>query len=316
MSNNLDTFFKKYEKALDKTAIKIDKTLDVIATGPQNLLRTYNNIINNIDEAIYERFNKNTNIAKLLRKGSYPWSIIIPKGYKIIFRNRYNKALIFADGVHMVRAKVGGGKSLASFVLAEIYLENTGLGSYFTSPVEKPSVTEDGEWLYVFHRVINTDDYYKDGKKVLDYNTNKYKVIHKDERHLEYNPRLNNRKDYNNKFIPEQKDEILMRHTGFDHIYKYSQYMKLDSQDMDALTYMHDVETVKDIPIKRWLDTGELNYIPVVLKFTTYKLEITFDGGMKRYKVGSCKIPIPFDLLQRFDTHAEKYRNAGLPIDY
>lgn len=216
----------------------------------------------------------------------------------------------------MIRAKVGGGKSLASFVLAEIYLEETGLGSYFTSPVEKPSVTEDGEWLYVFHRVINTDDYYKGGKKVLNYNTDKHKVIHKDERHIEYNPRLNNTSDYKNKFIPEQKDEILMRHEGMEYIYKYSQYMKLDSQDMDALTYMHDVETVKDIPISRWLDTGELNYIPVVLKFTTFVIEITFDGGMKRKKVGSCKIPIPYHLLQRFDTHAERYRNAGLPVDY
>ena len=216
----------------------------------------------------------------------------------------------------MIRAKVGGGKSLASFVLAEIYLQETGLGSYFTSPVEKPSVTADGEWLYVFHRVINTDDYYKDGKKILNFNTDKYKAIHKDERHLEYKPRLNKRHDYNNKFIPVQKDEILMRHEGIEYIYKYSQYMKLVSQDMDALTYMHDVETRKDIPIRRWLDTGELNYIPIKLKFTTYVVEISFDGRMKRKKVGSCKIPIPYDLLQRFDTHAERYRNAGLPVDY
>ena len=216
----------------------------------------------------------------------------------------------------MVRAKVGGGKSLSSFILAEIYLEETGKGSYFTSPVEKPSVTEDGEWLYVFHRVIDTDKYYKGGNKVLNYNTEKYKVMHKDERHLEYNPRNNKSKDYNNKFMVEQQDEILMRHQGFESIYKYSQYMKLDSQDMDALTYMHDVETVKDIPIRRWLDTGELNFIPIALKFTTFKIEIEFDGTMRRKKIGSCKIPIPYQLLQRFDTHAESGRYAGLPVDF
>jgi hypothetical protein len=316
MKNYLEPFFSKCESVIDWIVYQVDEGMDAISKVPNYLLEKYNGVIENIDEQFYDRLNKETSLARLMRFGSLPWSVIIPKGYKYFISNQYGKALLFKDGVHMIRAKVGGGKSLASFILAEIYLEETGLGSYFTSPVEKPSVTEDGEWLYVFHRVINTNDYYKKGHKVQNYNTKKYKTMHKDERHLEYNPRLNNRSDYNDKFIPEQKDEILMRHEGFDHIYKYSQYMKLDSQDMDALTYMHDVETVKDIPIQRWLDTGELNFIPVVLKFTTFQIEIAFDGGMKRKKVGSCKIPVPYELLERFDTHAERYRNAGLPVDY
>jgi hypothetical protein len=37
---------------------------------------------------------------------------------------------------------------------------------------------------------------------------------------------------------------------------------------------------------------------------------------MKRKKVGSCKIQVPYELLQRFDTHAESKRYAGLPVDY
>jgi hypothetical protein len=311
----LKPIYQKMDPFFAFLTLKIDIILNSIFKVPRYLLKLYNNIIDGMDDIIYSRFNKQTSLARLLRFISYPWSLIIPITYKIMFKNRFNKALLFTPGVHMIRAKVGGGKSLASFILAEIYLEDTGRASYFTSPVEKPSISDDG-WLYVYHRVINTDNYYKNGKKILNYNTEKYKVIHKDERHMEYNPRLNNRKDYNDKFIPEQKDEILMRHEGFSHIYKYSQYMKLDSQDMDALTYMHDVETIKDIPIKRWLNSGALNYIPVILKFTTYKIDITFDGGMKRYKVGSCKIPIPFELLKRFDTHAESYRNSGLPIDF
>ncbi len=316
MKDYLDPVFNKCESILDKIVLRVDKGLDVGSQVPKFMLKSFNSFIENIDEQIYDRLGKETRLARLLRFSSLPWSVVIPKGYKYFTSNQYSKDLIFSPGVHMIRAKVGGGKSLTSFILAEIYLEETGLGSYFTSPVEKPSVTEDGEWLYVFHRVINTDDYYKDGKKVLNYNTEKYKIMHKDERHEKYNPRLNKTTNYNNQFIPEQKDEIFMRHQGFKSIYKYSQYMKLDSQDMDALTYMHDVETVKDIPIQRWLDTGELNYIPVVLKFTTYKVEIAFEGSMKRKKVGSCKIPVPYHLLQRFDTHAERGRYAGLPVDY
>lgn len=315
MKDYLKPLFKKTELFIDKIILKIDKLFEIINKLPILYIKFFNNIFDNIFNVINDNFNKNTNIARLLRYISYPWSILIVKLYKLLFFNNF-KALIFTPGVHMIRAKVGGGKSLASFILAEIYLDDTGLGSYFTSPVEKPQITDDGNFLYVYHRVISMDNYYKKGKKVLNYNTDKYKIIHKDERHLEYNPRLNNRKDYNERFIPEQKDEILMRHEGFTHIYKYSQYMKLDSQDMDALTYMHDVETVKDIPIKRWLDTGALNYIPVILKFTTYKIDINFDGSMKRYKVGSSKIRIPFELLKRFNTYAESYRNAGLPVDF
>lgn len=316
MKNYVELGFRKYETIMDEIIHRADTVLDVFSNVPNFLLNQYNSIIKNIDDQVYDYLGRETRLGRLMRYGSYPWSILIPKGYKYFISNQYGKALIFTPGVHMIRAKVGGGKSLASFILAEIYLEETGLGSYFTSPVEKPSVTEDGEWLYVFHRVINTDDYYQKGKKVMNFNTTKHKAIHKDERHLEYNPRLNNRTEYNDKFIPEQKDEILMRHEGMEYIYKYSQYFKLDSQDMDALTYMHDVETVKDIPIRRWLDTGELNHVPVLLKFTTFVIEVAFDGGMKRKKIGSCKIPVPYELLERFDTHAERYRNAGLPVDY
>lgn len=218
----------------------------------------------------------------------------------------------------MIRAKVGGGKSLLTFVLAEMFLEETGLGSYFTSPVEKPQVTEDGKWLFVHHRVINTDDYYdgKNKRKTKNFNTEKYKIMFKDERHLDYNPRLWSSTGYRDKFILEQKDEILMRHEGMTHIYKCSQYTKLDSQDMQALTYMHDVETVKDIPLQKWLDTGRFNIIPVKLKVTTYVVDVAFDGTMKRKKVGSCKLQVSDDILSRFDTYAERYRNAGLPVDY
>lgn len=316
MKNYLDPFYRKYEMTLDKIVLQIDKCIEKLSVAPEFLLSSYHGIIETTDETIYDQLNKRTAIARILRYVSLPWSLIIPRSYKYLFSNSYGRALIFTSGVHMIRAKVGGGKSILSFILAEIYLQEHGLGSYFTSPVEKPQITEDGKWKYVYHRYIDLDTYFKDGRKIKKFNTEKHKVIHKDERHLEFNPRLNNTGDYKGKFIPQQKDEILMRHQGITHVYKYSQYTKLDSQDMQALTYMHDVETIKDIPVQRWLDTGEFNYIPIKVKVTTYVVEVGFDTGMKRKKVGSCKLPITYEQLQRFDTHAEKYRDAGIPVDY
>ena len=102
----------------------------------------------------------------------------------------------------MVWANVGGGKSLLSFVLAEMHRLETGYSSYFTAPVEKPQVTEDGEWLYVYHKVIDLKSYYQKGKKILNFNTDKYRIIFKDERHLDYTPRMNKTKEYNDTFVP------------------------------------------------------------------------------------------------------------------
>jgi len=315
--NYAEPIFSNCETIIDSIVHRVDQLLDAFSYVYLIPLKIFNEIVKSIIEIIYDLFNKDTRLARLLRIVSLPWSIAIPKTYKYFFSNRNRKPHIFRPGIHMVRAVVGGGKSLTSFILAEIFLEETGLSSYFTSPVEKPQVTDDGEFLYVNHRHINLNDYYdKNGRKIKKFNTEKHKMIHKDERHLEFNPRLNNSKEYKNKFIPQQQDEILMRHQGITHIYKYSQYSKLDSQDMQALTYMHDVETVKDIPIKRWIDRGRFDYIPVVLKFTTYIIDVDFSGDMKRKKIGSCKIRVSPEVLDRFDTHAESYRDAGLPVDY
>ncbi|MDA3884885.1 MAG: hypothetical protein PF638_04750 [Candidatus Delongbacteria bacterium] len=317
LEEKMDYIFNHMELYMDKLVHHADKALDALSKAPDYTLKTFMNFIESITDSIYELLNKDTSIARLLRYGSLPWSIIIPKGYKYFFSNQFNKALLFVPGVHMIKAKVGGGKSLTSFVLAELYLEETGRGSYFTSPVEKPQVTDDGNWLYVYHRVIDPSDYYKDGKKIKNYNSEKYKIFHKDERLITFNRRENKSSEYNKKFIPEQRDEVLMRHQGIERIYKYSQSPKLDSQEMELLTYMHEVETVKTIPTKRWLESGRFDYIPVKLKFTTYELQFNFgDSSMKRKKIGSCTLPVPFEILKRFDTHAESKRYAGLPVDY
>jgi len=312
---------------IDKVYLGMEKSVDLVDKTILNALTLSNKTLFKIGDLtiiqlekvmdqIYNRMNKHTPVGKSMRYLGLPYSLLIPKLYKHFYHNE-GEALLFSSGVHMVSASVGGGKSLLSFVLAEINRERTGLASYFTSPVEKPSVTEDGKFLYVYHRYINLDDYHdENGKKIKRFNTSKHKIIMKDEVHLKFNPRMNNTKEYKKKYIPQQKDEILMRHEGITHIYKFSQYKKLDSQDMQALSYMHDVETKKDIPIKDWLNTGDFNYRPVMLKVSTYVIDVAFDGSMKRKKVGSCKLEVSAELLERYDTHAERYQIAGLPVDY
>lgn len=307
---------KRCESTIDKVVLQVDTGLEVLSNVPGFALLSSNYLIETLDEGLYTRLNKSTSVARLIRYGTLPWSQVILKGYKYLFSN-YKQDPIFQPGIHMVRAKVGGGKSLLSYILAEIFRLKTGLGSYFTSPVEKPRITEDGLWKYVYHRVINLNDYFdENGNKIKKFNSKKHKAIHKDERHLEFNPRNNKSAEYNKKYQPQQQDEILMRHQGITHIYKYSQYMKLDSQDMQALTYMHDVETIKDIPLRKWLEDGLFNVIPLVLKVSSFVIDYSFKGEMSRKKVKTTYIEVPYEVLKYYDTHAESYRFDGIPVDY
>lgn len=311
---------EKIEKVFDKAIIKIDQfmhlgdvTLDaffhVVGAGLKEISLKGNLALKGIHQ-IYSKH------AKTLRYLSFPWSLVILYGYKLLHTNDLENIPLLKEGMHLVRSRVGGGKSLTSLVLAELTLNTTGLPSYFTSPVEKPRLSEDGRYYYVMHRVVNTDDYYRDGKKVKNFNAANRPYFHKDERHLDYNPRMNKGKEYNKKWVVEHEDELLMRHDKFKTIIKYSQHMKLDSQEMETLTYMHEVETKKDIPIKRWLEDGKFNYIPVKLKFHTYAIEYDFEGNHKRKLVKRWALPVPYEVLQIFDTHAEAYKHAGLPMDY
>jgi len=311
--NKIEHGFETAINYIDKGMHLADKSLDAFFHGASFVMKYVSDTSNKLLESIHGAYKLHD---KKLRYLSLPWGTLFPIMYKWLGINDYDRLPILLPGMHMIRARVGGGKSLTSFVLAELTLKHTGFASYFTSQVEKPQLSEDGKYYYVHHRVVDMKDYYKGGKKVLNFNTDKYKNIHKDERHLDYNPRMNKSNSYNERFIPEHEDQLLMRHDGFDHIYMYSQHMKLDSQEMDAITLMHEVETVKDIPLVRWLDDGRFNFIPIKLKFTSYTIETEFDGTMKRKLYKKWSLPVPYDVLKRFDTHAMKNKHAGLPVDY
>jgi hypothetical protein len=317
MKDYLEPVIKKTESVMEKIMHRAEQGIDAFMRVSKVITEKFMGLIEGSLDKLYDVAGPSTSLGRLLRYLSLPTSLVIPTVYKHFFSTKYNKALIFRPGVHLVVAKPGGGKSLTSFVLAEIHLQEAGLGSYFTSCVEKPQLTEDGEWKYVHHPVINLKDYYKGGKKIRNFNTKKYPIIMKDERYIDYTPR-NNKKDvgYNDRWVPEHIDELLHRHQGFTHIYKFSQHFNLDGAEMETLSYMHDVETIKDIPNKIWLESGEFPYIPIMLKFTTYKVEVGFDGKKKRKKIGTCKIPVPYDVLERFETHSEKDKFAGLPVDF
>ncbi len=313
MIDKIDKVVEKIESCLNSAEKIGDKIVDAFFLVSKYSLKIFDKSSDTFLEAINQIYMNN---ARLLRTISYPWSAIYPKTYKFLMKRKIHKIPLLRPGVQMVRSKVGGGKSLTSFVLAQLVLRRTGHPSYMTSAVEKPKLSEDGKFWYVMHPVVDLDNYYAKGKKLQRYNTKRFKNFHKDENHLRFNPRLNKTKEYNDKYIPEHKDELLMRHDGFTTITKYSQHIRLDSQDMETIDLMHEVETIKDIPVKKWISDGKYEYIPVKLKFTSYRLEVEFDGSIKRKFFKNWSLEVKYEDLIQFNTYAEANASVGLPFDF
>lgn len=314
----------KIIKVIDKVIIKIESYLDNALEFITKFTDAFFNLIKYIGiifdkfsstvmyfvESIYSKF------GVIIRSLSMPWGYGIIYGHIYYLKRLVTRYPLLRPGIQMVRAKVGGGKSLTSFVIASLVLKRTGHPSYMTAAVEKPKLSEDGKYWYVLHPVVSLDDYYSKGKKHKRFNTKKYKNFHKDENHLRHNPRLNKTKEYNEKYIPEHQDELVMRHQGFQTITKYSQHPKLDIQDMETIDLMHEVETIKDIRIKDWIDSGKYNYVPVKLRFQSYFINTDFEGKISRTLFKEWELPVPYEVLLDFETYAEKNRDSHLPLDF
>lgn len=306
-------------RAFEYISLKVDKLFDLLDYIAGIIFKPIKKavvIFGLVGNMVLTNFNKP--IEKYQRNLRYlglPWTSVIPKVYTHFKKDPLSKP-IFLPGTHQIRAKVGGGKSLTALIIAEEILKLFKVASYISSSIEKPQLSEDGKYWYVHHRVADPKSYYKDGKKIKRHNTAKYPYFHKDERHLDYNPRLNKSKEYNATFIPEHEDELLMRHAGFKAIYKYSQHIKMDSQEMEALTFLHELQLKKDLPLKKWLDDGKFDKIPTKITFYTYTIDYDFDGSMKRKLFKKWSLKVPLEVLAKFDTHAEKNRHSGLPLDY
>lgn len=304
----VDKIFSVIEQALVKFAASGEKILDAFFHVITRAIVFINKLMIIFMNKFHYVIDRN---AKPLRYLGFPWSILIPKVWEYFYFRKYEGIPTDKEGIHFFRSPVGGGKSLTSLVLAERALKLTGYASYFTSPVEKPqkAIDEDGnEYWFVMHKVERLEDVYVDGKKVKEFDFDNYPYMNKDERHLRFNPRMNKTKNYNDAWLKEHEDELLMRHDGAKRIYKFSQHMKLDSQEMETAVYMHEIKAIKGLPWRQWLRDGLLRVYPYVIDFETYIIKFQFDGTIKRDLFMRWQLEVPMEVLEKFDTHAERRR--------
>lgn len=308
MVNIFNKTFESIEKILEKIMASSELILDAFFHGISTVFKHIYKCFGYIMDKFHNIMDSN---GKLLRHLGFPWVILIPKVWQYFYMQKHLSLPTDKEGIHFFRSPVGGGKSLTSLVLAERALKVTGFASYFTSPVEKPqkAVDDDGnEYWYVMHKVEKLDDVYVNGKRAKEFDYDRYPYVNKDERHLRFNPRMNKTKEYNQAWLVEHEDELLMRHDGAKRIYKFSQHMKLDSQEMETATYMHDIKAVKGLPWTQFLKDGLLRIYPYMIQFETYEIIYSFKGDMDRRLVAKWNLMVPMEVLDKFDTHAERRR--------
>lgn len=303
-----------YELKIEKIMHLLESLADAFSHGLTHIIKHF---VKHSTKAFKTYATTFFQFYTFMRYTTIPYNWLIIKIWQWYVSNPSERKPWMKPGIHYWSSPPRGGKSLTSFILAEWLREKTGYASYFTSPIEKPRLSEDGSYWYVYHRYIHLNRYYKDGKKVLNFNTDKCKSMFKDEKQADQNPRLNKTKEYNSIYIPEHTDDILLAHQGFDNnIHILSQHAKHDSQTMEVVAMNHRIEkTVKGVSYKKWLHDGKFEIVPVYIKVTAYKPEATINEvKLKKYK--TYKLKVPYELLPYFDTHAEANRFKHLPKDY
>lgn len=310
----MDTFFTIYELIIEKFM----HLLETLADAFYHVYMKIGLIAEKITNIIYQMYHDIAfSFYSLMRWTTAPYNYIIVTTWLWYIFNPLERQPYLMNVLKYWKGAPGAGKSLSSYVVAELIREETGIASYFTSKVEKPRLSEDGKYWYVYHRVIDLADYYQKGKKVKNFNTEKYATMFKDENNLRQNPRDNKKGSYNDEFKPEHDDEVLLRHLKFKHgMNVYSQQTKTDGQRMETTAYYFEIKkTVKGVSYKKWLHDGKFEIIPKRIKIDIYTLEVGW-GEMKRHLYRRMTLKVPYELLEHFDTLAESNRFAGLPVDY
>jgi len=310
----MNDFMDKYNNLIDKLMHFNEKIGDAFFNVLKKVLKIF--------DIFFRRINLTYRVFGFI---IYPFSrfLTIPFNWLIIrtwlwyVLRAFDSQPYLTNKLKQWKGEPGAGKSLSSFVIAEMIREETGMASYFTAQVEKPRLSECGTYWYVYHRVIKLSDYYKNYQKVMNFNTEKYSTIWKDENNVRQNYRFNKDKEYNAEFKPEHDDEVLLRHLGFKHgMNVISQQTKTDSQRMETVGFYFEVnKTVKGIDYIKWLFDGVFEIVPRKIKIDVYTLDIGW-GENKRKFYRKISLRVPRDILDHYETLSEKNRFSHLRIDY
>lgn len=296
---------------------KIEKVVNIIENIPQILIR----LIVRILKPIVKLKELVLQLISMLLRTTYtamrwltiPYNWIIVRTWLWYIFYGVGPEPLDVEGIHYLVAGPGGGKSTLMKQKMDEFMEQSGKTSYVTTKLEKPKIDEATQLKYVYHRWINIKHYYKDGKKVMQFNTRLHDRLFIDEFHVLNNNRNNKTREYNNFFIPFINDLVLLRHLGFKTIYLASQVPSNDIQLMSILVRYHEIKLKKGVDYWRWIRTGKFEIVPLKWRINTYQLEPL---TMKKRLVRRWSKRVNMDYLEDFETLNMRNHGSHLKLDF
>ena len=300
-------------KAIDKAMALITDLLDVLISQMEVFMhkstRRITIALNKLEKAFLDY------LYKPLRYISMPGGFVFVKIWEVYKDLYIEPDLLKADGVHVVMASMGEGKTSIVFQTAEELFQTKGYGSYVTAKIEKPKKDAEGDFFN--HKFFQWDEIIgvkelndkKIGYQKARFNSFLFPNRIYDEMSRFLNPRENRARNYMIQFKVIIDDMLINRHEGTKRIWLISQ-LTTDIQFMKVATYVHIPHMIKGVNYFRWLKTGKFEIVPLKWKVNTYQPNL--DGKLVLMKRWTKRVNM--DILDGFETHAEKHHRSNIPF--
>lgn len=257
---NYESFFTKVEKFNDQ----------LIAISNHGILKSTSLLVYSIDFlANINQFiiNKAVDLAMplyVIARKSTPFTRLWLWYYKRM--NEFVDNLFLIPGIHYIVALPGGGKSSIIYDITDEIRFKTGKSAYVNVEMEIPYLDQQRLAYTVNRRLFEVEEFFgieydpqKDkhlATQLKSFDTEHFNTIVMDEWLANNNHRQNKTNDYNNKVIPMITFFARMRHASIPYVYIASQIDTTDTQIMSFFKFIHEVEIVRDIPVRKWIKDG------------------------------------------------------------
>jgi len=286
----MDEFVSHFEVLMHKTARRIKKYGDKI-------------------EDFFFKY-----LYKKMRYIAFPGSFIFVKIWEIYKDLYIEPDLLKQDGVHIVMATMRQGKSSVVFQTVEELHKETGYGAYISAKIEKAKQDSKGNYFnhkyFSWDNIIGIKDFNdkKIGYQKARFNGHLFPNRVYEEMGRFLNPRENRNRNYMIYFKVIIDDMLIYGHEDTKRIYLISQ-LTTDIQFTKVATYIHIPHMVKGVNYFRWLKNGKFERVPLKWKMKTYVPDM--DGRMTLIKRWTKRVDM--DILDGFETHAEKHHRSSIP---
>lgn len=308
---DLEMKFEQYAEIVEHLYITMGNILyqfvDMILNFGVHMTKTLYMNKNEYDEII------DIPLYRMVRYCTFPWHFIWILGFIIGSKTAFKPLIYDKDGIHIIIGGPGCGKSSLLYYLMERIRILFGKPSYINSMMEKPRLSEDRSYRFIYHVLYKFTDFWNSRRMIKVPNHKICGSLGIDEGHRELNYRENGTSEYNDKFIPFIKYAVLVR-KYIKKIYITTQMGKVDTQLMALAESITQPRIDIGFDYPDWLiESGIFKFKILGFYIDVYGKDINGDKTTK--PISSFYIKNEYADFDYFDTYAESDAYDHLPMD-